>query len=89
MPSYAELVGSSLPRLINPNDLRGAKSDGEIACAKLKRPVAGPLVRPEAQRVVRGLDAWTTHVLEAVDAPLHGSGKNGAWTKADLLALGE
>ncbi len=89
IPTYADLVGSPLPGLINPRALRGrVKSDGEIAAAALRAAHTAHIAAPApAERMVRGLDSWSVWALEALDAPARGTGKNGAWTKADFEGL--
>lgn len=82
MPSaYADLIGSPLEGLIDPRELRKkSKSDGALHAARRQPP-------PPPARNIRGLNTWEIHALEVLDAPLRGSGKNGAWTKADFDGL--
>lgn len=84
-PTYSDFIGGLVPGLIDPRTVRGYPSDGELKARRLRREreaASAPL-----ERSVRGLDAWTAWALDAVDAPMQGSGKNGAWTKSDFEAL--
>lgn len=84
-PTYSDFIGGLVPGLIDPQTTRGYPSDGELKARRLRREREAATTPIE--RNVRGLDSWTVWGLDAINAPLQGSGKNGAWTKADFEAL--
>lgn len=95
MDDYSTLIRSPLPGLMDPRSLRGAPTDGELkaraARAKLlaAREAAlqtfEPAPTPKSAR--SSMNAWGNYALDALEAPSKGSGKNGAWTKADIEGI--
>lgn len=90
-PTYGQLIGCDLPNMLDPNKLPRHLSDGELAARKRKaaqntqREASAPPV-PSAS--FRGHNAWGSFALRSANVYQEGgSGKGGAFTKADILSI--